>query len=1026
MTIGRARDDRHRPLRRRLRAVALAVCVIGALPAASSAQLPSSLVRRRVVDVRVTGETSGATSARDVGIPVGVPLTRSLLRTTVETLLASGRWADVQIEAVPVGADVALIFQLTPRIVITRVDVVGNEVLSDDEVRQTLALGAAGELEQQDLSPLARAVADAYIERGYGDAQVRMRLRDTDDPTRKVLRVRVTEGEPVRIARYDFDGDTPPSDLDMAGAIGLHEGDVLDQTRLRDGMREAARMLRREGWLESRLGAPEARRRDGRATLVIPLTLGPRYEVRLVGHAPLERTTVEAVLDLETDRLTARSLSTLHDRVLTLLQRHGYHRAEVEIERWRGERPRTAILEIRMTPGRQLDVVGMSFPGATHFGSDYLRGQVISVLEEGLPDTRMFAPVDSDTADRLGLGGRAMPERRQAPVPLEVDPGRVYYAPLYQTAVEHLTEVYQAAGFLSARVESPRLRAVGRGRAVVVMSVFEGPRTLLYGVELHGNATLGDRELLEIARLRRGEPFSYLGLEEAIQRMTERYQERGYLYAHVDPVVRFSDDRERAEVVLAVVERFPVHFGTIRVEGAEHTSEGLIRDTLRFAEGALFRPSVVRASQDALMALGVFASVNIAPQDPELAERVKPMTVTVHERMPQYLDFQLGVSTGQGIRSSLEYGYRNLFGYALGVTLRAQLGFQFIFQDEELQRNISGLPIQDRLERRVTISLALPHISGLDNVRANLDLVHLRDNQRAFGLDKNGVVLSLSWRPLSRLSFTWSGELENNSVQLFGDRTSIEQIIEESMGNPQITRLLRVPAGNSLVVSSRISGSLDERDSAFVPTEGWFTSAAVEWVRTLVTEIPESGDPFFSHFLKLTGTLNGYVPIGDVVLAGQVRAGGIIHLENGSRTYPNRQFFLGGVDTLRGFNQQQLQPQDLADFQLANPEARTGTVLQGGDFFYLVRVELRFPIYASLQGAIFTDLGNHWADPTQIDLGTDCVARPDACFIRPTAGFGFRLSTPVGPLALDFGFNPLVREDLKEPVAAVHFSIGVF
>lgn len=619
-----------------------------------------------------------------------------------------------------------------------------------------------------------------------------------------------------------------------------------------------------------------------------------------------------------------------------------------------------------------------------------------------------------------------MPERREAARPLHVDPARVYYAPIYQTAVEHLTEVYQAAGFLSARVESPRLSAVGRGRAVVVMSVFEGPRTLLFGVELHGNSTLGDRELLEVARLRRGEPFSYLGLEEAIERMTERYQERGHLYAHFDPDVQFSEDRERAEVVLTVVERFPVHFGSIRVEGAERTSEGLIRDTLRFDEGDLFRPSVVRASQDALMALGVFASVNIAPQDAELAERVKPMTVTVHERMPQYLDFQLGVSTGQGVRSSLEYGYRNLFGYALGVTLRAQLGFQFIFQDEELQRNISGLPIQDRLERRITITLALPHISGLDNVRANLDLVHLRDNQRAFGLDKNGVILSFNWRPLSRLSLTWSGELENNSVQLFGDRTSIEQIIEEEMGNPQITRLLRVPDGNSLVVSSRISGTLDQRDSAFVPTEGWFTSASVEWVRTLVTEAPASGDPFFSHFLKLTGTLNGYVPIDDVVLAGQVRVGGIIHLENGSRTYPNRQYFLGGVDTLRGFNQQQLQPQDLANFQLANPEARTGTVLQGGDFFYLVRVELRFPIYASLQGAIFGDLGNHWADPGQIDLATDCVARPDSCFIRPTAGFGLRLSTPVGPLALDFGFNPMVREELREPIGAVHFSIGVF
>jgi len=997
-----------------------------ALAMPASAQLPRNLVRRRVVDVRVTGETSGATGARDVGIPVGAPLTRRLLRTTVQQLLESGRWADVQIDAVAEGSGVALIVQLVPRIVITRVDVIGNAVLSDEDVEQVLALGIDRELQQGQLAALAEAVAAAYVERGYADARITLRLRDTDDPTRKVLRVRVAEGEPVRVTRYAWDGDTPPGDLDLPGAIGIEPGDVLDRTRLRDGVREAARELRREGWLEARLGDPELRRDDDEAVLVVPLSLGPRYDVRLVGHDPLQRTTVEEVLQLEEQRLTRRTLAALEGRVTELFRRHGFHRARVTIDRYAGERG-GAVLEIRAQPGRQLAVVGMSFPGATHWGSDYLRGQVVSVLESELPDTRMFSPVDSDTADALGLGGGRVRREREVPRPLEVDPSRVYYEPLYEQAVEHLRDVYEAAGFLSARLGPARLEPVGRGRAIVVIPVFEGARTLLYGVRLRGNAVLGDRALLEAAELQRGEPFSYLGLEEAIGRMTELYRERGHLYARIEPDVRFSQDRERAEVVLDVVERFEVHVGEVRIEGNERTSEGLIRDSLRFLEGSLYRPSAIQASQEALMGLGVFSSVNIQPADPELPERVKPVTVTVRERLPQYFDFQLGISTGQGVRSSFEYGYRNLFGYALGVTARAQLGLQFFFQDEELEQNISGLPLEQRLERRITVTLALPHITGVDNVRSTLDLVHLRDNQRAFGLDKNGVALSFNWRPISRLSFTLSGELENNNVQLFGDRESIEEILEMAMGNPQITRLLRVPEGNSIVVSSRISGALDQRDSPFVPTEGWFSSASVEWVRTLETDTQDDTDPFFSHFFKLTGTLNGYVPIGEVVLAGQVRAGGVVHIEDGSRTYPNRQFFLGGVDTMRGFNQDQLQPQDLAEFQLENPEARTGTVLQGGDFFYLVRAEVRFPIFESLQGALFGDFGNHWSDPGSIGAACPAGLSAEEClFFRPTAGLGLRLATPVGPLALDYGFNVLRRESLNEPFGAFHFSIGGF
>ena len=1013
------------------RAVAsLCVCAALLCGASAHAQVPRELLRRPITVVRVTGETSGATGARDVGVPVGVPLTRRLVRSTVQRLLESGRWADVQVDAIRDGDGVALEFFLRPQIVVTRVDVIDNTVLDDDEVRLALGLGPGGALGALELSQLADRVAATYAERGYVAALVRVRLRDTDDPTRKVLRVRITENEPLRIAGYDWVLQEPPTDLDLPGAIGIGEDDVFNRTQLSSGLREARRVVRAAGFYEARVRPPVLVEEGGEARLAMSVRFGPRYAVRILGHDPLERGAVEAVLALEESRLTPRTLEALDTRVTQLFQRHGFHDASIEVARIAGERPGTAVLEVRCTPGHQLAVVATSFPGASHYSSDYLHQQVVSVIEQDMPDTRLFAPVDSDAADRLGLGGRSVvPNARQSPAPLYVDPSRVFYAPAYDAAVEHLREIYEAAGFLAAEVGPVRLREVGRGRAVVVISVVEGPRTLLFGVTLQGNQVIGERELLETARLVRGEPFSYLGLEEAVSRMVEAYRERGHLYARVEPDVRFSDDRERAEVVLTMVERFEVRVGEISVEGAAQTDEGLIRDVLSFGEGDLWRPSLVRRSQDALMALGIFTSVNIAAADAELPERVKPVTVTVRERVPQYLDLSLGLSTGQGVRAAVEYGYRNLGGYGLGMTLRVQLGIQLLFQDDELERNISGLPIQDRLERRVTATLVQPHLPGLDNVRTTLDLVHLRDNQRSFGLDKWGAVLSLNWRPIQQLSLTFSGEGEFNGVQLFGDRTSFEEIIAESGGNPQIARLLRVPEGESFVISARVAGSLDFRDSPFVPTEGWFSSAAVEWARTLDLGVQEDGEAsFFSHILKITATLNGYVSLGDVVLAAQVRAGGVLHLEDGSRTYPNRQFFLGGVDTLRGFNQDQLQPQDVAELQLAlPPERRANTFIQGGDFFYLARVELRFPLFIDGLGlGVFADLGNHWANATAIDATTDCVASPARCFIRPTVGAGLRIATPVGPLALDLGFNLLQREDIREPLLAFHFSIGVF
>ncbi len=421
------------------------------------------------------------------------------------------------------------------------------------------------------------------------------------------------------------------------------------------------------------------------------------------------------------------------------------------------------------------------------------------------------------------------------------------------------------------------------------------------------------------------------------------------------------------------------------------------------------------------MGLGIFTSINIAAQNPDLPERVKNVTVTVRERMPLYFDGSVGISTGQGFRASTELQFRNVGGYAIDVALRGQLGFQFFFQDPQLAANITPLPLNDRLERNFGLSVSLPYIPGLDNVRTSLDITHIRDNQRAFGIDKDGFALSLNWRPERWLAFTLAGEVEYNDVQLFGNRTNIEDILNPQSGprpNPSVVRLLRVPQGKSWVSSVRMAGSIDQRDSAFVPTRGWSAAADAEWVRTLDVLGQAAGMQFFSNFVKLTARANGYIPIGDVVIAAQIRVGGIVHLQPGSRTYPNRQFFLGGMDTIRGFNYQQLQPQDIADYQLSHPDARGGTVLQGGDLMYLLRLEIRFPIFSSLHGAIFTDLGNHWADPALFVFNQN--------FVRPTAGLGIRIVTPVGPVALDYGFNILRRAALNEPIGAFSFSIGVF
>jgi outer membrane translocation and assembly module TamA len=45
---------------------------------------------------------------------------------------------------------------------------------------------------------------------------------------------------------------------------------------------------------------------------------------------------------------------------------------------------------------------------------------------------------------------------------------------------------------------------------------------------------------------------------------------------------------------------------------------------------------------------------------------------------------------------------------------------------------------------------------------------------------------------------------------------------------------------------------------------------------------------------------------------------------------------------------------------------------------------------------------------------------------RAVAGTGLRYVTPVGPMALDVGFNLSPDQVINEPSFVIHFNIGVF
>jgi outer membrane protein assembly factor BamA len=453
--------------------------------------------------------------------------------------------------------------------------------------------------------------------------------------------------------------------------------------------------------------------------------------------------------------------------------------------------------------------------------------------------------------------------------------------------------------------------------------------------------------------------------------------------------------------------------------------------------GQPYRPSDVRKTQERIATLGVFSSVTVSLSDPYVPQGSKTVIVEVLERPTQYVEVRPGFSTGEGVRGALEYAHRNLLGYAWGLTLHVQVSYlpDFLILDPGVAANYKTLTAANRIATRDTVTMAWPEMGLGPTIRAQLDGVYVRDLERDFTLLKASALGSLIWRPIRNVQIGGGPDYEHNAVHLFVTKQTIEGYLAASPNNSDLARLLRVPDGDSNVVAARVVFTWDRRDSAFNAHSGTYVAAGIEQVNSYPVQgtTAFTQNQFEGHFLRLTQTLAGYVPITSrISFAAEVRLGEIVNVSPCVApfdptapppycTYPDRMFFMGGFDSMRGWLQDTFIPQEYAD-QIASGvvhcsnQSDCQVPLRGGNLMINPRFELRFPVRAPLDAAIFSDFGNLWNDPNYI------FARRIA--MRADVGAGIRVETPVGPLVFDYGINVTRRS--YEDFGAFHFAIGLF
>jgi outer membrane protein assembly factor BamA len=286
---------------------------------------------------------------------------------------------------------------------------------------------------------------------------------------------------------------------------------------------------------------------------------------------------------------------------------------------------------------------------------------------------------------------------------------------------------------------------------------------------------------------------------------------------------------------------------------------------------------------------------------------------------------------------------------------------------------------------------------------------------------------------MRQLQFALSQSFEHNDANIFG-YSDIGSYLSSVPANTDLARLLRFPDGPTHAFAQRFVVTWDRRDQPFNPHSGTLLVSGIEhidWYGEGQTCIPNTSTgaqlcpPTRGHTLHFTETVAVYIPVTKkITWATELRVGINTQIASGA-TYTDRFFFLGGVDSLRGYLQDSLVPQEYADQIASGTLPFNKITVRGGDLMINPRTELRIPIRPPLDTVLFMDAGNVWLDPSYVfDNGFS---------LRVTAGTGVRVETPIGPLAFDYGINMsrLFASSTNprvgyEDFGAFHFAIGLF
>lgn len=597
----------------------------------------------------------------------------------------------------------------------------------------------------------------------------------------------------------------------------------------------------------------------------------------------------------------------------------------------------------------------------------------------------------------------------------------------FRLDVLRLQVYYIERGYREVEVDTTLVRNDDGVR--ITFHIDEGRPVLVDSLELLLVEPIPDSSAFRGLPLREGDPLSALALDAARDSVMARLRDQGYAYA--DALVNYfiPAGGYDARVTLDVEAGPLARFGEIRVENNELLDDESVRRMLPFREGARYRRSQVLDGQRNLYGLDLVQSAVVEERRAEApSDTVIPVRVSVNEGDLHRVRTGLGWTTADCLTSEARWTSRNFYGGARRLEARARLSNLLAPDLGASACPQAGTGAFARLNGQLGLELVQPWIfsprnsltAGAYIERQSLPDVFVREAlgfsfalRRSIGQRAN---LTLSYQPqLARLE----------AAEVFFC-ASFLACLPSDIAVFQAANWL-APVG--------LGVSRDRRNSVLNPSRGYLTALDLEHASDI------TGSNF--EYTRVLGEATAYVPFGTQVGAFRLRAGvvgrGRFEELGGpgelDLVHPQKRFYAGGANSVRGFAENRLGPRvltvDVADLlgvpavdgatepacapeeidlfgcdPSGVPDGEFSPRAVGGSVVVEGNVEVRFPLLTSaLQGVTFLDFGNVWSERGQVSLGD----------LEFTPGAGVRYFSPIGPIRVDVAYRFRAGQSL--PVA---------